>query len=77
MGRLVNNTDKGSMFYVVTIFGAVDARDTYGKEIISFETIHFLEVHGHYYKFEEEVADKLVAGLTALNSRKVKVENNE
>jgi hypothetical protein len=44
-----------------------------GDRPVSFERIHFLEVHGHRYEFSSEEADRLVAGLTTLNARKIKV----
>ena len=66
---------KEHKFYVVTDFGTLDARDQDGKNIISFEKLHFLNQHGHYYEFTGETADELVDGLTALNARKVEVED--
>lgn len=65
---------KEQRFHVMTDFGTLDARDEHGETLISFETLSFLKHHGHYYEFSEAAADKLVAGLTALNARKVKVE---
>lgn len=65
---------KEPKFYVLTDFGTLDARDKNGTELVSFEKLQFLNQHGHYYEFAEETADKLVAGLTSLNARKVKVE---
>lgn len=65
---------KEQRFHVMTDFGTLDARDEHGETLISFETLSFLKHHGHYYEFSEADADKLVAGLTALNARKVKVE---
>lgn len=66
---------KERKFYVVTDFGTLDARDQDGKNIISFEKLHFLKLHGHYYEFTESTADKLVSGLTALNARKVEAKD--
>lgn len=59
-----------NMFYVETCFGLLDMN---GDRPVSFERLHFLKVHGHRYEFPEEEADRLVAGLIALNARKVKV----
>ena len=65
---------KEQRFHVMTDFGTLDARDEHGETLISFETLSFLKHHGHYYEFSEADADKLVAGLSALKARKVKVE---
>lgn len=59
-----------NIFYVETCFGLLDMN---GDRPVSFERLHFLKVHGHRYEFPEEEADRLVAGLIALNARKVKV----
>jgi hypothetical protein len=59
-----------NLFYIETCFGLLDMN---GDRPVSFERLHFLKVHGHRYKFNEEEADMLVAGLLALNARKVKV----
>lgn len=66
---------KEQRFHVMTDFGTLDARDEHGETLISFETLSFLKHHGHYYEFSEADADKLVAGLSALKARKVKVED--
>lgn len=65
---------KEQRFHVMTDFGTLDARDEHGETLISFETLSFLKHHGHYYEFSEADADKLVAGLSALKARKVKVK---
>ncbi|MBJ7631648.1 hypothetical protein HAU43_00770 [Weissella confusa] len=65
---------KEQRFHVMTDFGTLDARDEHGETLISFETLSFLKHHGHYYEFSEADADKLVAGLSALKARKVKVD---
>lgn len=65
---------KEQRLHVMTDFGTLDARDEHGETLISFETLSFLKHHGHYYEFSEADADKLVAGLSALKARKVKVK---
>ena len=65
---------KEQMFYIMTDFGTLDALGENGETPNSFETLNFLKHHGHYYEFTESKADELVAGLTALSARKVKVE---
>lgn len=65
---------KEQMFYIMTDFGTLDALGEKGETPNSFETLNFLKHHGHYYEFTESKADELVAGLTALNARKVKVD---
>lgn len=59
-----------NIIYVETCFGLLDMN---GDRPVSFERLHFLKVHGHRYEFPEEEANRLVAGLIALNARKVKV----
>lgn len=59
-----------NLFYVDTCFGLLDMN---GERPVSFERLHFLKVHGHRYKFSEEEADILVAGLLTLNAHKVPV----
>lgn len=59
-----------NLFYIETCFGLLDMNV---DRPVSFERLHFLKVHGHRYEFTEEEADRLVAGLIALNARKVKV----
>ena len=59
-----------NLFYIDTCFGFLDMN---GDRTVSFERLHFLKAHGHRYEFTEEEADALVAGLSTLNARKVKV----
>lgn len=59
-----------NLFYIDTCFGLLDMNE---DRPVSFERLHFLKVHGHRYEFSEEEADRIVAGLTTLNARKIKV----
>lgn len=59
-----------NLFYIDTCFGLLDMNE---DRPVSFERLHFLKAHGHRYEFSEEEADVLVAGLSTLNARKVKV----
>lgn len=59
-----------NLFYVYTCFGLLDMNE---DRPVSFEKLGFLKIHGHRYKFSEEEADALVAGLLTLNAHKVPV----